>query len=146
MHLHFHPLPASDRTWLESLHTACYRPVVEDQFGDWDPDVQAVFFQEKWNTLPFMTIELDEQRFGVFAVEEAPDTTTIHEILIAPEHQGRGYGSAVIQHILDSAKKAAKTVKLKVLLKHIAFSLYKRMGFPETNTDDTHRYMEWKPA
>jgi GNAT superfamily N-acetyltransferase len=64
---------------------------------------------------------------------------------IAPEHQGRGLGSAIVHAVLEEARSRDRPVGLQVNRANRARQLYERRGFVEVDTTETHYLMraEW---
>jgi ribosomal protein S18 acetylase RimI-like enzyme len=62
------------------------------------------------------------------------------QIQIEPKFQGKGYGSNIVQKILDTAK--GKIVKLSVLKGNVAIELYKRLGFKTVGEDKYEYHMQ----
>jgi ribosomal protein S18 acetylase RimI-like enzyme len=70
----------------------------------------------------------------------------VGEIQIQPEHQGRGWGAAVLLDVIAAAHDRRKRVRLAVGLKNDrAFRLYQRLGFRLVANSDTHHHMECAP-
>ncbi len=59
------------------------------------------------------------------------------QLQIDPLHQSKGYGTKIIQQILNGEKD--RTVKLSVLKKNPAVELYKKLGFKIVG-QDTYEY------
>jgi ribosomal protein S18 acetylase RimI-like enzyme len=75
-----------------------------------------------------------------------PDHLYIAEIMVAPEHRGKGVGTAAIREILALAAAAGKPVQLTVhLLNATAIRLYERLGFRCIGKSDLQQTMEARP-
>lgn len=61
------------------------------------------------------------------------------QLQIAPEYQGKGYGSSVI----DILKTRSTKIKLTVLKHNPAFNLYQQLGFVVTGDDQFEYHMQW---
>jgi ribosomal protein S18 acetylase RimI-like enzyme len=69
------------------------------------------------------------------------------DIAIVREHQGRGTGRAVLQHVIDKAEGACKSVRLSVDRMNVrAFQLYLRLGFEVCGGDDVYIEMQSAPG
>ncbi|WP_162045643.1 ribosomal protein S18-alanine N-acetyltransferase [Vibrio taketomensis] len=77
----------------------------------------------------------DEQVVGYFYAQNIVGEVTLLNIAIAPEHQGKGFGKALLDHFLDTCEQAkAESAWLEVReSNHKAFSLYEVAGFNEVD-------------
>jgi len=66
---------------------------------------------------------------GMLKVVETPPPWRLVQIQLVPEAQGRGVGGAVVQALLDDARRAGVSVILSVLKVNPAKRLYERLGF-----------------
>ncbi|MGH9880993.1 MAG: GNAT family N-acetyltransferase [Pyrinomonadaceae bacterium] len=57
------------------------------------------------------------------------DETPELGIAVLPEHRGRGIGSDLLRHLIESAKAIYPSICLSVSLDNPALRLYERMGF-----------------
>ncbi|MEV8322772.1 GNAT family N-acetyltransferase [Kitasatospora sp. NPDC056731] len=70
----------------------------------------------------------------------------IEHFYLAPAHQGRGLGSAVLRHLLAQADAAGEPVRLDVLQGSPARRLYERHGFVLDHEDPIDVYLVREPA
>jgi GNAT superfamily N-acetyltransferase len=136
------PATAADVEFARALHAACYRDVVLEQFGDWDPALQAEFFEQKWLEGEYEIIEIGNIAIGVVATQSNPDHLFVSEIQVDPSHQGHGIGTAVMGEIIALANSAEVPIRLQVLRFSRALSWYKRLGFVQTGETETHVLLE----
>ena len=70
---------------------------------------------------------------GFYIAEHVLDEATLMDICVLPEHQGSGYGKALLQQCLQQAKQlGATTLWLEVRAKNIgAQMMYINQGFVE---------------
>ncbi len=76
----------------------------------------------------------DGQLLGFAIVQQIVDETTLLDICLPPEQQGRGYGHLLLTAVIDGAK-AAKAVVLMLEVREsnsAARALYQKRGFAET--------------
>lgn len=67
---------------------------------------------------------------GSLRVEKYEDTYVIREVIVDPEHRGKGIGRAMMEHLLQFLKPKGKDIFLYVDPENkIAISLYKSLGF-----------------
>jgi ribosomal protein S18 acetylase RimI-like enzyme len=134
---------ASDREFLFGLHVATMRDYVGQTWG-WDDGEQRRMFDEHFNTTDVDVIECDGKAIGMQVVSTTQDSLELDNIEILPEHQGRGYGSALIGDILRRARATRRQVHLQVLKVNPARALYTRLGFELTGETQTHYLMAWR--
>jgi ribosomal protein S18 acetylase RimI-like enzyme len=136
------PPTAADRELSRTMHHRAYRAVVERQFGQWDESVQDAYFDRAWNEHPHELLTVGDTIVGYAAIEVDDDKVIVHELVVAPEHQGRGVGTAVLLETIGDARRRSAPVTLRVLIQNDgATRLYHRNGFVEYGRTDTHRLM-----
>lgn len=67
----------------------------------------------------------------------------ILDIAFLPEHCGKGYGSALIQDLLDEAAAADRPFTIHVEKFNPAMRLYRRLGFVSTEEQGVYDLMRW---
>lgn len=88
-------------------------------------------------------IQADGQDAGRVVVKTLPHEVRLVEIMVLPELQGKGIGTAVIREIQASAMDAAKPVRLRVnQTNHAAIRLYERLNFRIIGWDEVQYHME----
>lgn len=142
MNLNRRPAAEADVEFAQALHAACYRDVVIEQFGVWDPALQAGFFQQKWDEGAFQIVELDGLAIGVVVPQWWPDHLFVSEIQIDPAHQGRGIGTMIMDELIAEANRRQLSVRLQVLRRSRARDWYERLGFVTTGESSTHLLLE----
>ena len=135
---------SSDTEFVRISHHAAYRDVVCRQFGAWDEALQDQLFEEKWIPHQFEIVLCDGNPCGFLLVEDRSDHISISEIVIAPQFQGRGIGSRLLNEEMQRGREAKSLLRLQVLRENRAIELYRRLGFKECGTTETHIRMVWK--
>lgn len=138
------PATSSDTEFARISHHAAYRDVVCRQFGAWDEALQDQLFKEKWIPDQFEIVLCDGNPCGFLSVEDHPDHIYISEIVIAPQFQGRGIGSRLLNEERQRGREAESPLRLQVLRENRAIELYRRLGFKEYGTTETHIRMVWE--
>ena len=82
---------------------------------------------------------------GYLCVEDCSDHVHLHELVLKPDYQGMGMGSAVLDLVMEHARARRVPVRLRASLANRAASLYRRVGFSEVGTANTHLLFEWSP-
>ena len=135
-----------DEPYLWHLHKATMQPLVEQVWG-WDDHVQRDFFRAYIDRGDLSLIVSDGRVVGALQYHDEPDHDFLSQIEIAPEHQGNGFGSAVIGNLQAEAARNGKPIRLQVLKVNVsAARLYRRLGFLDTGQTDTHLLMIWSPV
>jgi ribosomal protein S18 acetylase RimI-like enzyme len=133
----------ADTAFARRAHHAGFHDVVVRQFGSWNEELQDEFFNQVWATGEFQILECDSASCGYASIEEHPDCVHVRELVVLPEYQGRGIGTAILQETIERARARHVPVKLGVLHQNLAINLYRRLGFRECGRTDTHVLMEW---
>lgn len=136
----------TDSEFCKALHHSAYRDVVIRQFGTWIDASQDQFFLETWETKPHKIILWQNQPIGVISATLHSDHLFLHELQIAPEYQGRGFGTMALTELLEEAKRLGLALRLQVLKENRALKLYQRIGFKPVGSTDSHIKMEWTPC
>ncbi len=136
------PATARDRDFVAGLCARCYRDVVVAQFGQWDEIVQRGFFEKKWDPAHYQIVTWRGANVGAIAVQRNADHVFLSEILIDPVWQNQGLGSEIVRQVIAEASVRNLPVRLQVLRKNRARSLYERLGFAVTGRTETHLLME----
>jgi ribosomal protein S18 acetylase RimI-like enzyme len=137
----------SDREWLWETKTRCLRIYIEQTYGSWD-DTQRARFDATFIPEEVHIVSVDGRDAGFIAARQDPEVIQLFNLMIAPEFQNRGLGTAVLRNLLTLAQKRRMPVRLQVLKVNPARHLYERMGFtfiPEEEIP-THFRMIWRPV
>lgn len=129
-----------DYDFLYELHRAALREYVEKTWG-WNEAWQAAYFGEKFDVSGRRIIQQDGEDIGCLAVIDEGDCLFLSYIALAPEYQGRGIGSQLIEELLLQGRERQVPVRLRVLKANPAQALYERLGFTVTDTTETHYLM-----
>ncbi len=138
------PATSSDTEFARTTHHAAYRDVVSRQFGAWDEALQDRLFEEKWRPNQFEIVLRDGNPCGFLSIEDRPDHISVSEIVIAPQFQRRGIGSRLFNKEMQRGREAKSPLRLQVLRENRAIELYRRLGFKECGTTETHICMIWE--
>ena len=99
------------------------------QFSPWS----ATFFLEPLSLPRYWGCVLvcDGNITGFYVAEHVVDEVTLHNIAVAPEYQGKGYGRLLLDHAIQQAKeRLSYQTFLEVRESNLpAKALYESMGF-----------------
>ncbi|RZT12779.1 putative N-acetyltransferase YhbS [Kribbella sp. VKM Ac-2569] len=126
------PATANDLEELVELRAVAMRPDLE-RLGRYDDHRVRQRLRDAYTPEHTRIIEVDGEFAGSISIRPAEDRHWLEHFYLAPHHQGRGLGSAVLRSVLDEA--GAATVALNVLQGSPARKLYERHGFV-TETED----------
>lgn len=138
---------ATDRDWLWATKTRCLRAYIEQTYGAWDEDTQRARFDATFIVEEIHIVSFDGQDAGFLAARHDADVIQLFNLMIAPEFQNRGLGTAVLRHVLAHAQARRLPVRLQVMKVNPARRLYERVGFREIPAEEipTHYRMIWRP-
>jgi ribosomal protein S18 acetylase RimI-like enzyme len=137
----------ADRAWLWETKTRCLRIYIEQTYGAWD-DTQRARFDATFIPEEIFIVSFDGQDAGFVALRTEPRVIQLFNLMIAPEFQRRGLGTAVLRHVLNLAQARRLPVRLQVMKVNPARRLYERMGFTAVPAEEipTHYRMIWRPV
>jgi GNAT superfamily N-acetyltransferase len=102
----------ADRMFARRMHHFAYRDLVERQFGAWVEEQQDGFFEASWAAQPNEIILFEGEPCGYVCVEDRPGDVHLRELVVAPDYQGRGIGSIVLDAVIDHARTRRVPVRL----------------------------------
>jgi ribosomal protein S18 acetylase RimI-like enzyme len=137
---------ATDRDWLWETKCRCLRGYIEQTYGPWDEDIQRARFDASFEPGEFQIISVGGRDAGFTAMQHEAQEVQLFNIMIAPEFQNRGLGTAVLRDVLAGARARRVPVRLQVMRVNPARRLYERLGFVVTEETATHFRMAWRPA
>jgi GNAT superfamily N-acetyltransferase len=131
------PAEPADLEDLVELRAVVMRPDLE-RLGRYDAHRVRQRLRDGFSPEHTQIIEIGGQLAGSIAVRPAGDRRWLEHFYLAPEHQGRGLGSAVLRRVLD---RTDGTVWLNVLQGSPARKMYERHGFVVENEDPVDVFM-----
>ena len=136
------PSQASDAEWIAELRAVVMRPDLE-RLARWDPVRVRERFLNGFQPEHTFVVEVAGRNAGVIAVRPEPDAQWIEHFYLAPEHQGKGLGGAVLQQAMDGSRDH-RPFRLNVLQGSAARRLYERHGFEVESEDAVDVFMAAK--
>lgn len=115
--------------WTDEQKTA----FLEMQFSAQHQD-----YQRNYPEASYDIIVRDDVSLGRLYVDRRPQEIAIIDIALLPEHRGAGIGGALLRDLIAEAAHAQKPLIIYVEKDNRALTLYRRLGFIET--DDTGVY------
>jgi ribosomal protein S18 acetylase RimI-like enzyme len=136
-----------ERTWIEDMHVAALGPQALVGYG-WTAERLRTQFRREVSPLTCLVISTHDasgdRDVGYISIIDRRHHWYIDAFAIAPKYQKKGVGGAALRAILEDA--GALPVRLSVLRTNRARSLYLRMGFAITSSDQHREQMEWRRA
>jgi GNAT superfamily N-acetyltransferase len=136
----------ADTEFARKVHHAAYHDVIVRQFGNFDEKMQDDFFAKSWKPGIDEILMSEDSEAGYCSIERSENAIIFHELVLLPEYQGKGIGSKVLQEVMEEAKTKNIPIKLEVLKENQAQHLYRKLGFKDTGSTDTHIEMEFNPT
>lgn len=130
-----------DCRFLYALHCQALKPYVEQTWG-WDEAWQHQYFRQRFDPSTRQIIQVGGDPIGSLSVEDRTYSLFIAYIALLPAYQGQGIGTQLIRHVLEEATQRGVPVTLTVLKVNPARTLYERLGFRITATDEQRYFME----
>lgn len=129
------PAAAEDEQFLFSVYCLTMRDVVEQTWG-WDDVWQLAEFGRRFRQFEVSVIEAESCAVGGLYLEARSDSLYIHDLQVAPDFQGRGIGTSVVNSVIEQAASRGLPVALSVVSANPrALSLYERLGFRVTQVE-----------
>jgi GNAT superfamily N-acetyltransferase len=122
------PVGAGDVEVLAELRAVVMRADLE-RLGRFDPHRVRQRFRDSLSPQHTWVIEVGGELAGCVTMRPAEDGQWLEHFYLAPQHQGRGLGSAVLRTLLADSDARGEDVRLDVLRGSAARHLYERHGF-----------------
>jgi GNAT superfamily N-acetyltransferase len=122
-----------------ALHVteACMRVYAEQTWGSWSGRADLDLAFDK-------IIQLAGRDIGLTGVDRRSDCWFLDKLYLLPAYQNHGFGSYLLQRLIDDAKAAQVVLRLTVLEVNPARRFYERHGFVLTHTISPRHHMEWR--
>jgi GNAT superfamily N-acetyltransferase len=115
MDYYLRPATAVDREWLWQTKSRCMRAYIGQTWGTWDEDAQRTSFNDRFELSEINLIVSGGRDVGFIAALNEPTVIQLFNIMIAPEYQHQGIGTAVLLHLQAVARAPGVPIRLQVL-------------------------------
>ncbi|MFE4637239.1 GNAT family N-acetyltransferase [Streptomyces sp. NPDC056773] len=136
---------ATDVETIAELRAVVMRADLE-RLGRYDEHYVRQRLRDSFSTRYTSIIEVDGELAGCVTVRPAEGRQWLEHFYLAPHHQGRGLGSAVLRALLERTDAQGATVALNVLQGSAARGLYERHGFVLEDEDPVDVFMTRPPG
>jgi ribosomal protein S18 acetylase RimI-like enzyme len=135
--------PVADFERLYAWREAGFRALVE-QGGPWIEAEQRRGLADDLAAQPYeILLDDDGAPVGNLAVRAREDHDFLDEIVVAPEHRGRGVGTQVMRELMAAARARGVPLRLSVRGGNRARSLYERLGFRVIHVAPPRTFLQW---
>ncbi|MGW1295303.1 GNAT family N-acetyltransferase [Streptomyces sp. NPDC002533] len=125
---------------IAELRATVMRPDLE-RLGRYDEHRVRQRLRDSFSARHTSVITVDGELAGCVTVRPAEDRLWLEHFYLAPHHQGRGLGSAVLRSVLERSDARGMPVGLNVLQGSAARRLYERHGFVLERQDPIDVFM-----
>lgn len=132
---------------LFGFHRDAYQHHVESIWGHWDDAWQRRTFVDECRQSTCEVITDGDELIGYVQYVEEPHQVRLWNLVIRPDHRGRGIGSTIVRELQARAAAHSVPVTLRVFpSNHDAYRLYVRLGFREDSRSDRAIELAWAPV
>ena len=120
--------PASEADF-EALLDLSVRVMREhlDRLGRFDPDRRRARMRAAFDGGGMQVLAAEDGTAGCIGVEPGAEVVELHSLYLEPARQGRGFGAAVVAHVL--AQHPGRAFRIEVLKQSPARRFWERQGF-----------------
>ncbi len=107
---------------------------------------QTVSYREQFPQARFDIVEMAGRPIGRIVVDRPGAMIHIVDQAIIPEQRNRGIGTALMQALMEEARREKLPLRLEVASSNDpSLRLYSRLGFVEIETVPLYMQLEWRP-
>ena len=131
----------------ENLMASSWPEAIRDNLLDMQYRARRNSIRANFPQAESLLVLLDGQNAGWLVVDGTEgtqkDELRLVEILLLPDHRGKGVGSQLIRDLLLTAERAHLPLRLSVDVRNAAaIRLYERLGFRRIAGDEIRHFME----
>ena len=152
--LKFRPVADSDLPFLAQVYASTRAE--EIAVVPWSAQQKAAFldmqfraqhshYQQHYPAAERLVILRRAEQLGRLYLDRGEREHSIIDIALLPDYRRRGYGTALLQDLLDEAAAAGKAVEIYVEKFNPALRLYRRLGFVPVEEQGVYDRMRWTP-
>lgn len=149
----FRSIAAGDIPFLFQL----YASTREDVVGlPWTPEQKHAFLVQQFNAqhthyqqhyagADFLILQSRGVDFGRMYLHRTPKEHRLMEITLLPEHRNQGFGTHLMEVLIQQAQEADLPLTLHVETFNPAYQLYRKLGFQDVRVHGLYMFMEKLP-
>jgi len=103
---------------------------------------QRKHYHQHYPDTQWQVIEHDGAAVGRLYLDSRENEIRIIDIALMPEARGKGFGTALLEDIIEEAISVGKAISIHVERMNPALSLYRRLGFQEVEDKGVYLLME----
>ncbi|BBB90375.1 MAG TPA: GNAT family N-acetyltransferase [Methylomusa anaerophila] len=107
--------------------------------------VQQLSYRQRYPGLQYRIILSDGAKAGRMAMAQSDQELVLVDIILLPEFQNKGLGTAVLTALQAQAAANRLPLRLNVLSASRARQLYERLGFQADAAGELYTAMKWTP-
>jgi len=155
MSIHLQPIGEEDEPFLfnvyastraEELALTGWSQAQQEAFLRMQYDAQRRSYRMQFPKAEYWVIHSDDRAAGRLIVERTAAEIHLIDIALLPEHRGVGIGTTVLTRVMEQARQADQSVRLRVERFNRALHWYQRLGFAKTGDCGLHVEMLWRPG
>lgn len=136
-----------DSSRAEELAQVQWQEGQREAFVKWQFDLQRREYDARFPDAEYDIILVDDQPAGRIWISRDAEEIHLLDIVVLPEFQNRGVGTALLGSLIDEAKQTAKPLRHTVFVMNTdAIRFYERLGFVIVGDLGAYKQMEWKPS
>ncbi|MEZ2328457.1 GNAT family N-acetyltransferase [Mesorhizobium sp. RCC_202] len=116
-------------TRMEELAVTSWTNAQKVAFLDMQFQAQRAHYRRHYPEADWFVVERSAAPIGRLYIERWPSQHRIIDIAFLPGHCGKGFGTALLQDLIDEAASVEKAVSIHVEKNNPAYRLYLRLGF-----------------
>jgi len=116
-------------TRMAELAVTSWGEAQKHAFLDMQFQAQRAHYRRHYPEADWFVVERRHERIGRLYLERWPSQHRIIDIAFVAEHCGKGFGTALLQDLIDEAASVGKAVSIHVEKHNPARRLYLRLGF-----------------
>jgi GNAT superfamily N-acetyltransferase len=137
--------PAGDEAdALADLRVEAMRESLE-RVGRFDPERARARFLSGYSPQQTRVVEADGERAGFFVVKPHEEGLLLDHLYVAPKHQRKGIGAAVLERVFAQAASANLPVRVGALRESESNAFYVRHGFVLVDQGEFDNYYVRRP-
>ncbi|CDX56128.1 GCN5-related N-acetyltransferase [Mesorhizobium plurifarium] len=116
-------------TRIDELAVTSWNEAQKAAFLDMQFQAQRAHYRRHYPEADWLVVEHGAQRIGRLYLERWPSQHRVIDIAFRPERCGKGFGTALLNDLIDEAATVGKAVSIHVEKNNPARRLYLRLGF-----------------